>query len=74
MHNRIKGYNNLVSSVATLILFVFLFAVSIVSALCLIPIHVTVGLIISMVMTGGTILAGYILMKYCFSYWIIKHR
>lgn len=71
MHDRIKGYSNLVSSVATLVLFVFFFEVSIVSALCLIPRHVTVGLIISMVMTGVTILAGYILIKYCFSYWII---
>ncbi len=71
MHDRIKGYNNFVSSVATLVLFVLFFAVSIVSALCLIPRHVTVGLIISMVMTGVTILAGYILIKYCFSYWII---
>ena len=56
---------------ATLVLFVLFFAVSIVSALCLIPRHVTVGLIISMVMTGATILAGYILIKYCFAYWII---
>ncbi len=71
MHDRIKGYNNLVSSVATLVLFVLFLAVSIISALCLIPIHATVGLIISTVMAGATILAGYILIKHCFSYWII---
>ncbi len=71
MHDRIKGYNNLVSSVATLVIFVLFFAISIISALCFIPRHLTVGLIISIVMMGATILTVYILIKYCFVYWII---
>ena len=69
-----RGYDNIAASIVTAIFLIIFFVLGVATAIYLPKIHMTTGIVFSIMLFVCTIMSAYVVLRYGFTYWEIDEH